>query len=153
MVVLKSYHTEPNAAHHWIWKVLGYMLVLIKRLYPFLDSLYLLTKCALTIPNQYQYYEKPLTIPSTIQIFLKHPNTTDTYSIGHICSVVPGATVPASRGPLKGTMSAQKAFHGSETESRELLEERKRIVFPRRGVIDLHSKQINYFFTKRKKLS
>ena len=36
-------------------------------------------------------------------------------------SVVPEATHEASQGPLKGAMSAQKAFQGSETETRELL--------------------------------
>ena len=35
-------------------------------------------------------------------------------------------------------VSAQKALQGSETESRELLEERKTIVFPRQGVIDFY---------------
>ena len=33
-------------------------------------------------------------------------------------------------------MSIQKALHGSETETRKLLEERKRIVYPRQGIID-----------------
>ena len=28
-------YAEANAAHDWIWEVLGYMLVLIKSLYPF----------------------------------------------------------------------------------------------------------------------
>ena len=42
----------------------------------------------------------------------------------------------ASRGPEKGAVSAQKALQGSEAETRELLEERKRIVFPLQGVID-----------------
>ena len=36
-------------------------------------------------------------------------------------SVVPEATHEASRGPLKGAVSAQKAVEGSETETRELL--------------------------------
>ena len=36
-------------------------------------------------------------------------------------SVVPEATQEASRGPEKGAVSAQKAFRGSETETRELL--------------------------------
>ena len=35
------------------------------------------------------------------------------------------------------TVSAQKALQGSETESRELLAEQRRIVFPRQGVIDM----------------
>ena len=37
-------------------------------------------------------------------------------------SVVLEATQEASRGPLKGTVSAQKAPQGSEAETRELLE-------------------------------
>ena len=36
-------------------------------------------------------------------------------------TVVPEATYEASRGPLKGAVSAQKALRGSETETRELL--------------------------------
>ena len=36
-------------------------------------------------------------------------------------SVVPEATHKASRGPLKGAVSAQKGLRGSETETRELL--------------------------------
>ena len=36
-------------------------------------------------------------------------------------SVVPEATQEASWGPKKGTVSAQKALRGSETETRELL--------------------------------
>ena len=36
-------------------------------------------------------------------------------------SVVPEAMHEVSRGPLKGAVSAQKAFQGSETETRELL--------------------------------
>ena len=55
MVVLKSYHAEPNGAHHWIGEVLGYMLVPIKSLYPFLDSLHLLTKCAPRVCRVYYY--------------------------------------------------------------------------------------------------
>ena len=35
--------------------------------------------------------------------------------------VVPEATQEASRGPLKGTVSAQKALQGSKTETKELL--------------------------------
>ena len=35
-------------------------------------------------------------------------------------SVVPEATHEASQGPLKVAVSAQKAFQGSETETREL---------------------------------
>ena len=52
---------------------------------------------------------------------------------------------------MKGTMSAQKAFQGSQTETKELLEEWKRIVFPRCGVIDLPSRQTNDFFYKKRK--
>ena len=50
-------------------------------------------------------------------------------------------------GPLKGVRSAQKTLQGSETETTELLEERKRIVFPwqRLGVIYLPYRQINDF--------
>ena len=36
-------------------------------------------------------------------------------------SVVPEAMHEASRGPLKGAVSAQKALQGSKTETRELL--------------------------------
>ena len=36
-------------------------------------------------------------------------------------SVVPEATHEASRGPLKGAVSAQKALQGSKTETRQLL--------------------------------
>ena len=49
-------------------------------------------------------------------------------------SVVPEGTHEASRGSLKGAVSAQKALQGSETETRELLggtEENS--VFPMRG--------------------
>ena len=49
-------------------------------------------------------------------------------------SVVPEATHEASRGPLKGAVSAQKALQGSETETMELLggtEEKS--VSPKRG--------------------
>ena len=35
MAVLKCCHAESNVAHHWIWEVLGYVLVLIKSWYPF----------------------------------------------------------------------------------------------------------------------
>ena len=38
-----------------------------------------------------------------------------------VSEVVLEATREASRGPLKGAVSAQKAFQGSETETRELL--------------------------------
>ena len=48
-------------------------------------------------------------------------------------------------GSLKGTVSAQKTLQGSETETRELLEEQKRIVLPRQGVIDLPYRQIKDF--------
>ena len=49
---------------------------------------------------------------------------------------------------MKGVVSAQKALQGSEIQTRELLEERERIGFPRQGVIDLPSKQINNFLQK-----
>ena len=42
-------------------------------------------------------------------------------------------------------MSAQKAIQGSEMETRE---ERKSSVFPRQGVIDLSSRQLNHFSPK-----
>ena len=51
--------------------------------------------------------------------------------------VVPEATHKASRGPLKGTVSAQKALQGSETETRELLGGAEVNSVSRRGVIDL----------------
>ena len=56
---------------------------------------------------------------------------------------------------MKAAVSAQKALQGSETETRELLEEQMRIVFPHQGVIDLPHRQINEFLQKgnRKKLS
>ena len=48
-------------------------------------------------------------------------------------------------------MSAQKALQGSETETRELLGGmEEKIHFPRRGVIDLPSGQINIFLKNRK---
>ena len=46
---------------------------------------------------------------------------------------------------LKGALSAQKAFQGSETETRELLGGTEE-VFPQWGVINLPSWQINDFF-------
>ena len=49
---------------------------------------------------------------------------------------------------MKVAMSAQKALQESETETRELLKEQKRIVFPRQGVIDLPYRQINDFYKK-----
>ena len=57
----------------------------------------------------------------------------------------------ASRGPEKGAVSAQKA----RLRRGSCWEERKRIVYPRWGVIDLPSRQINEFSQKgnRKKLS
>ena len=50
----------------------------------------------------------------------------------------------ASRGPLKGAVSAQKALRGSETEKRELLggTEEKSMS---QGVINLPFRQINDF--------
>ena len=47
-------------------------------------------------------------------------------------------------------MSAQKPLEGSKTKTRELLEERKRVLFPRQGVIDLPPRQIIDFLQKRK---
>ena len=70
-------------------------------------------------------------------------------------SVVPKATYEASQGPLKGTVSAEKALQGSETETRELLggtEEKS--ISPMRGHwFTLQANQ--WFFTKKetKKLS
>ena len=54
------------------------------------------------------------------------------------------------RGPLKGTVSAQKVLEGSKTETRELLGGTKEKSFPRRGVIDLPSEQFNAISQKRK---
>ena len=45
-------------------------------------------------------------------------------------SVVPEATHEASRGPEKGTVSAQKALQGSETETRELLGGTESLICP-----------------------
>ena len=50
-----------NGAHHWIGEDLGYMLVPKKSLYPFFDSLYLLTKCGYEnfwtfLPSIWYYY-------------------------------------------------------------------------------------------------
>ena len=59
-------------------------------------------------------------------------------------SVVPEATHEACRGLAKGTALAQKA-KGWRRGS--WWEEQKRIAFPSRGVIDLTSRQINYFLT------
>ena len=44
----------------------------------------------------------------------------------------------ASRGPLKGAVSAQKALQGSETEMKELLGTGEKII---------SLKRVNYFFT------
>ena len=56
----------------------------------------------------------------------------------------------AIRGPEKGAVSAQKALQGSEAETRELLEERKRKEFLQPGVIDLASRQNCVFLTEIK---
>ena len=66
-------------------------------------------------------------------------------------SVVPEATHEASRGPLKGAVSAQKALQGSETETRELLggtEEKS--ATPTHEAVDLPFRQINDFFCCKK---
>ena len=60
-------------------------------------------------------------------------------------SVVPKQRTHQGWGPLKGIVSAQKALQESEKDTRELLEERKRIVFLWQGVIDLPYRQINDF--------
>ena len=50
-------------------------------------------------------------------------------------------------GPLKGTVSAQKGLQGTETETREFPGGTEEKVFPLRGVIDMHSRQIyDYFY-------
>ena len=55
----------------------------------------------------------------------------------------------ASQGPLKDTVSAQKAHQGSETETRELLGGTGENRVSRRGVIDLPARQINDFSQKK----
>ena len=63
---------------------------------------------------------------------------------------VPEATQEASRKPLKGAVSAQKAFSGSQTEAREFLMETERKVFLYWGV-KWFALQANFdSFTKRK---
>ena len=49
----------------------------------------------------------------------------------------------ASRGPEKGSVSAQKALQESETETRELLGGTEENRVSQLGVIDLPSRQIN----------
>ena len=61
-------------------------------------------------------------------------------------SVVPKHRMRRGWGPLKGALSAQKTLQGSETEMRELLEERKTKGFPWQGVIGLPQRQINNFY-------
>ena len=70
-------------------------------------------------------------------------------------SVIPEAMHKASRGPLKGAVSIQKALQRSKTETRELLRGmQENSVLPDEGVIDLPSlidcKSKSNFFTKRK---
>ena len=60
--------------------------------------------------------------------------------------MVPEAMHEASRGPLKGAVSAQKALQGSETETRELLGgTAENSVSLMRGRLPF--RQINDFFT------
>ena len=64
-------------------------------------------------------------------------------------SVVTEATQGASRGPLKGAVSAQKALQGSETETRELLGwlEDKSTYYPNEGYwFALHRQFFFYLF-------
>ena len=65
-------------------------------------------------------------------------------------SVVPEATHEASRVPLKGAVSAQKALQGSETETSELLgaTEENSISLTRGHWFALQANK--WFFTKRK---
>ena len=64
----------------------------------------------------------------------------------YLCSF--GSNHESSQGPEKGAVSAQKAFRGSETETRELLGGmEENIVFPDKGDIDLSSREISNFFT------
>ena len=55
----------------------------------------------------------------------------------------------ASRGPLKGAVSAQKALQGPEAETREMLGGMEENRVSRRRVIDLPYRQINDFFYKK----
>ena len=57
-------------------------------------------------------------------------------------SAVPEATHKASRGPLKGAVSAQKGLLYSDTKTRELLGGTAEHSFSRRGVINLLSREI-----------
>ena len=67
-------------------------------------------------------------------------------------SVVPEEMYKASWGPLKGSMSAEKALQGSEAETRELLEGTTENSVSPIGVIDLPSRQINEFSQRGKKI-
>ena len=51
--------------------------------------------------------------------------------------------------PLKGAMSAEKRLKGPRRSRGSCREERKRIVFPRRGVIILPARQVNEFFLQK----
>lgn len=62
-------------------------------------------------------------------------------------SVVPEALHEASPGPLKGTMTAQKAIQGSQMKTRELMGGMEKKCFPQQRVTDLPSGQIKVFFT------
>ena len=50
-----------------------------------------------------------------------HPKRATPSGVQYHISVVPEAMHEASRGPLKGAVSAKEALQGSETEMRELL--------------------------------
>ena len=55
----------------------------------------------------------------------------------------------STKEPLRGTVSAQKALHVTETGSKDLLggTEENSVAFPCRGVIDLPSRNLNHYFT------
>ena len=46
------------------------------------------------------------------------------------CPCISGSNARCERGLLKGAMSAQKAFHGSKTGTRELREKRRELLLP-----------------------
>ena len=58
------------------------------------------------------------------------------------CPCISGSNARCERGLLKGAMSAQKAFQGSEMETRELLGGTAEHSFSRPGVINLLSREI-----------
>ena len=65
-------------------------------------------------------------------------------------AVAPEATHEVSGGPLKGTVSAQKALQGSENKTRELLiGTKENNILPYEGSLICPSKQINDFFYKK----